>query len=141
METTISSVVLSYLKGEIASLFNFPENQFYAEVRDDSKEKSVTTYRLDNAQDVYTHGEQVNRRIAIQIQIVAGLSISKTEHIAEWVYENLVVKDNGKIQNSGFEFYIVPYQKRPPKYLGTLDSGYHKYGIDVLVIYHHRKDD
>lgn len=134
---TITTALLNFLKKK---LVDYQIENFYQELRDDAKEKSVTIYSLSNTANEQQFANQVCYKMDYQIQVVYGFSVSETEVLADYIYKKIVMSNQAYSQD-GYDFYITPLQGRTPKYLGTLDSGYHKYGIDVLVIYNNRKDD
>lgn len=128
---TITTALLDFL-GEKLKDYNI--KNFYQEIRDDSKDKSLTLYTLGTIANSQTYGEQVRNRMDYQLQVVNGNSVSETEALAHHIYHN-IVQANKKFEASGFEFYISPLLNRVPRYLGTLSSGCHKYGIDILITY------
>jgi hypothetical protein len=135
---TITTALLNFFKKK---LVDYQIENFYQELRDDAKEKSVTIYSLSNTANEQQYSKQVCYKIDYQIQVVYGFSVSETEALADYIHKKIVMSNQAYSQD-GYHFYITPLQGRTPKYLGTLDSGYHKYGIDVLVIYNNnRKDD
>lgn len=131
---TITTALLNLLKEK---LVDYQIENFYQELRDDAKEKSVTIYSLSNTANEQQYGDQVCYKMDYQIQVVNGFSISETEALADYIHKKIVMSNQAYNQD-GYDFYVTPLQGRTPKYLGTLDSGYHKYGIDVLVIYNNK---
>lgn len=131
---TITTALLNFFKEQLK---DFDIQNFYQELRDDAKEKSVTIYSLSNTANEQQYCEQVCYKMDYQIQVVYGFSVSETETLADYIHKKIVMSNQAYSQD-GYDFYITPLQGRTPKYLGTLDSGYHKYGIDVLVIYNNK---
>ena len=132
---TISTAVLDFLRTCLSTRFQIPKNQFYFELRDDSKERSVALYSLGKVQDKYTYANQWQYRRDYQIQVVCGKSISEAHEAAEWLYEHVVVANTGLIEHNGYRFFMLPDGAAIPRYLGTLPNGCHKYAVDVLIIY------
>lgn len=128
---TITTALLNFLNEQLK---DFNIKNYYQELRDDAKEKSITVYSLSNTANEQQFGGQICHKIDYQIQVVNGFSVSETEALADYIYKKIVMSNQAYSQD-GYHFYITPLQNRTPKYLGTLDSGFHKYGIDVLVIY------
>lgn len=125
----ITKDLLDYFKKELSGYgFNF-----YDSLRDDKKEKSLTIYELGNLSETYFIGEQEFFTSDYQIQIVYGLSKSEAETVAKDIYKKYILENNDKNILNDIEFYILPLQGRRLKYLGTLQNGCHKYGIDVVV--------
>lgn len=128
---TVTTALLNFLKEQLK---NFNIKNYYQELRDDAKEKSITLYSLSNTANEQQFGGQICYKMDYQIQVVNGFSVSETEALADYIYKKIVMSNQAYSQD-GYHFYITPLLNRTPKYLGTLDSGYHKYGLDVLVIY------
>ena len=128
---TITTALLNFLKEQLK---NFNIKNDYQELRDDAKEKSITLYSLSNTANEQQFGGQICYKMDYQIQVVNGFSVSETEALADYIYKKIVMSNQAYSQD-GYHFYITPLQGRTPKYLGTLDSGCHKYGLDVLIIY------
>lgn len=128
---TITTALLNFLKEQLK---NFNIKNYYQELRDDAKEKSITLYSLSNTANEQQFGGQICYKMDYQIQVVNGFSVSETEALADYIYKKIVMSNQAYSQD-GYHFYITPLLNRTPKHLGTLDSGYHKYGLDVLVIY------
>ena len=128
---TITTALLNFLNEQLK---DFNIKNYYQELRDDAKEKSITVYSLSNTANEQQFGGQICHKIDYQIQVVNGFSVSETEALADYIYKNIIMSNQAYSQD-GYHFYITPLQNRTPKYLGTLDRGFHKYGIDVLVIY------
>ena len=128
---TITTALLNFLKEQLK---NFNIKNYYQELRDDAKEKSITLYSLSNTANEQQFGGQICYKMDYQIQVVNGFSVSETEALADYIYKKIVMSNQAYSQD-GYHFYITPLLNRTPKHLGTLDSGYNKYGLDVLVIY------
>ena len=125
----ITKDLLDYFKKELVK-YNF---NYYDGLRDDKKEKSLTIYELGNLSETYFIGEQEFFTSDYQIQIVFGLSKSEAETVTKEIYTKYILENNDKNISNDIDFYILPLQGRRPKYLGTLQNGCHKYGIDVVV--------
>lgn len=128
---TITTALLNFLKEQLK---DFNIKNYYQELRDNTKEKSITVYSLSNTANEQQFGGQICYKMDYQIQVINGFSVSETEALADYIYKKIVMSNQAYSQD-GYHFYITPLLNRTPEYLGTLDSGFHKYGIDVLVIY------
>lgn len=140
MTFNLHTALLNYLKAQLKDL-EIPDSCFYNQLRDDSKEKSLAVFSLGTLSDIYTYGEQVNYRKDFQIQIVYGTSISDAQSAADYIYQSIIVKDNGKIKQDGYEFYIIPHHNRSPIYLGQIGNGNHCHAIECEVIFVRNNED
>lgn len=128
---TITVALLDFLEEKLK---DYGISNFYQELRDDSKTKSIAIYSLSNTANTQNFGTQVCHKADYQIQVVYGKSVSETEALADYIYKDIVMSNEKYTQND-YQFYITPLQNRIPHYLGTLGNGCHKYSIDVLVTY------
>lgn len=121
--------LVRFFRKECSSEFDFIDEA----IRDDKKEKSLTIYESSSqvSQDFNFGTQQVTQR-ALQIQIVYTNSKSQCERKA-WDFYNKYIMSDQKFDIDGITFQMTPRQGRTPIYLGTLQNGCHKYGIDIIL--------
>lgn len=115
----------------------FPEFlNYYTFIRDDNKDKSLTTYKINGISAENQLGRNIYKVMGCQLQMVYTDSVVSSE---EKIHEltNYIASTKTQIkQINNKEFYLIPKNgDQDFFYFGTTKNGHHYYGIDLLIYY------